>query len=58
MRHVFAFAMIGVFVLGLYVMGIAEEFDGAEAYVFCGGMLISALAFFIPIQLVKDRPRS
>jgi hypothetical protein len=58
MRHVFAFAMIGVFVLGLYVMGIATQFEGAEAYVFCGGLLLCTLAFLVPIQLVKDRPRS
>ncbi|MEP7762519.1 hypothetical protein [Sanguibacter sp. 25GB23B1] len=54
MRHLFAFAMIAVFVLGLYVMGVANQYTGAEAYVFVGGMLLSTLAFLIPIQMVKD----
>jgi hypothetical protein len=54
MRHVFAFAMIGLFVLGLYVMGVANQYTGAEAYVFVGGLLLSTLAFLIPIQMVKD----
>lgn len=54
MRHVFAFAMIGVFVLGLYAMGVANQYPGAEAYVFVGGLLLCSLAFFVPLQLVKD----
>ena len=54
MRHVFAFAMLGVFVLGLYVMSIATQYSGAEAYVFVGGLLLSTLAFLVPIQLAKD----
>lgn len=54
MRHVFAFAMIGVFALGLFVMGISSQYPGAEAYVFCGGLLLATLAFLIPIQLAKD----
>ena len=54
MRHVFAFAMIGVFAVGLYVMSVANQYPGAEAYVFVGGLLLSTLAFLVPIQMVKD----
>ncbi|WP_157607155.1 hypothetical protein [Sanguibacter suarezii] len=54
MRPVFAIAMIALFVLGLYVMAIAFDHPGAEAYIFCGGLVISGLAFLIPLQLTKD----
>jgi len=53
-RHVFAYAMLALFALGLFVMGISANFPGYEAYVFVGGILLSTLAFLIPIQLVKD----
>ncbi|PFG34603.1 hypothetical protein [Sanguibacter antarcticus] len=54
MRPLFAVAMTALFVLGLYLMGAATDFPGAEAYVFVAGLLLSTLAFFIPIQMVKD----
>lgn len=54
MRPVFAVAMIALFVLGLYVMAIAFNHPGAEAYLFSAGLLISTLAFAIPLQLTKD----
>ena len=54
MRPVFALVMIALFVLGLYIMAIAFDHPGAEAYIFCGGIAISALAFAIPMQFTKD----
>ena len=54
MRPVFAIAMIALFVLGLYVMGIAFDHPGAQAYLFCGGLVLATLAFMIPMQLTKD----
>lgn len=54
MRPVFALAMIALFLLGLYVMSISFDHEGAQAYLFSGGILISTLAFAIPMQLRKD----
>ena len=54
MRPVFAIAMIALFVLGLYVMAIAFDHPGSEAYLFCGGLVLSALAFAIPLQMKRD----
>ena len=54
MRPVFAIAMIALFVLGLYVMAIAFDYPGSEAYLFCGGLVLATLSFAIPLQLTKD----
>ena len=54
MRPVFAIVMIALFALGLYIMAIAFDHPGAEAYIFSGGLVVSALAFAIPLQFTKD----
>ena len=54
MRPVLFLAMIALFVLGLYVMSISFEHPSASAYLFSGGIVLSTLAFAIPLQLRKD----
>jgi hypothetical protein len=44
---------LGLFVLGLYVMGSAFYVEGAEFVVFMGGILLSSLGVFIPIHVLK-----
>ncbi|SDB87584.1 hypothetical protein SAMN05216410_0613 [Sanguibacter gelidistatuariae] len=54
MRPVFAFVMIALFALGLYIMAIAFDHPGSAAYIFSGGLFVSILAFAIPMQFTKD----
>lgn len=54
MRHVFAIVMIALFTAGIFVMSIAENVDGYEGFVFTGGLLMSTLAFLIPIERAAD----
>lgn len=54
MRPVLAFAMIALFTLGLYVMAIAFDHPGSEAYIFSAGLAMTILAFAVPLQFTKD----
>jgi hypothetical protein len=49
-------AFIGCFILfvgGILLLGNADLVQGAEGYVFLGGIVCIALSFFIPVQVLR-----
>lgn len=55
MSVLIAIVCVAIFVFGLYCYGLAFQVDGdtLRLLVFLSGILLNALAFFIPFQLIS-----